>query len=361
MPRSTPCVSRLAGLVFGLVAAAPTLVQASPGVAGTRNLGMAQSARASAIGVDAAIANPAALAVTPMFEVEPLYQLRLSDRTHGLGFFVTDSLNNPRLALGLGYVFFRGSPRVGVPGTDGNSHALELSRFGHEAALPISIVAIPNWVALGVKLKYQYTSLRYLDDEGIARDAHDKLEAFGLDLSMIFVGGRWMRLAVIAENLSGHHPPAFDDDRELSIEGVDLDPMGTIDPGELTRVSDYPLSLTHSVAAYPLGSTRLNFSVDATYDFTSYADQGRVRPLVGGAGEIVLGPVPIRVGAFWDGAGRGDDDDKVFVSGGLAYQRDAKLGGWGADIGVAVSQQVTGDDLATTIGLNLGLRMHPDR
>ncbi|TPV93141.1 MAG: hypothetical protein B7733_22075 [Myxococcales bacterium FL481] len=334
---------------------------ANPGGLGSRHLGMANTGRASAVGVDAALVNPAALTVTPMFELETQYQVRIIDRTHGLGVFVTDSLNNPSLAIGLGYLFTRGRPLVRLPETDGGTRELELSRFGHQAALPFSVVAVPGWLALGGKLKYQYLSLRYLDDEGIARDAHDKLEAFGLDVSLMFVGGRWLRFVVLADNLSGHHPAPYDALRELSLDGVERDVDGEIDYHQLRRISEYPLALTHALAVYPLGSTRFSLNVDATYDLASYADQGRARPIVGGSGEIQLGPIPVRVGSFWDGGGRGRADDRVVVSGGVAYQRDAKPGGWGADMGLAFSQQVSGEHLATVIGVNLGLRLHPDR
>ncbi len=334
---------------------------AAIGVEGTRRLAMGQSTRGSATGAAAAFSNPAALSVKPLFEAQSYYQLGVSDRMHGLAALVVDSLNNPRLAVGLMYTFFRASPRVYFSAVDGEARALELSLLGHQAAVPISVVMLRNWLSLGLKPKYQYLSLRYLNDDGIADDAHSKLKSLGLDLSLLFVAGRWMRIGVVVENLSGAHPPAVTEERDLALVGVGLDAEVSVDTHELGRISAYPLSVSHGLAVYPLGRPQLSLNVDGSYDFTSFADEQRVRPILGGSAELVLGPVPVRVGSYWDGYGGGGDDDRVFVSVGVAYVRDARVGGWGVDLGVGVSQQVSGPNLATVVGANLGIRMHPDR
>ena len=50
-----------------------------------------------------------------------------------------------------------------------------------------------------------------------------------------------------------------------------------------------------------------------------------------------------------------------YVAGGVAFVRNAKLGGVGVDVGFGFRQEVAGPPgKETTIGFNLGLRMHPD-
>ena len=198
----------------------PQTVQASPGLEGTRNLAMGNSARASASGTSAAMASSATLSFSQQFAIEPSYQFALRDRTHGLGINIVDSLLNPRLAIGLGYAFMRGSPRVSLPRPGrGSSGELELSHFGHEASLLISVSAVRNWLAIALKPKYQYTSLRYLDDEGGARNATDKLSAFGLDGSIALNFADWVRVSVVGYNLVGVKQANYTDDEPLSLEG----------------------------------------------------------------------------------------------------------------------------------------------
>jgi len=71
--------------------------------------------------------------------------------------------------------------------------------------------------------------------------------------------------------------------------------------------------------------------------------------------------VPLRFGVVWDGRGKGKVDDRIFIAGGVAFVRPPKLGGVGVDVGFGFRQEVSGPPgLATTIGFNLGLRLHPD-
>lgn len=347
------------GLLFSGTLA-PAVAQASPGVDGTRNLAMGDRTRASASGTNAALTNPAHMSFSQQFAIEPLYQLKLQNRTSGVGILVMDSLNNPRFALGLGYLFMRGTPQVEFTNSAGEEDTLELVHYGHEVLGAISVVVVKQWLAIGIKPKYQYTSLRYRDDQGVAHNAHDKLNAFGLDTAVSLNLAGWVQLAVVGYNLLGSHDPAFvsDSDKDLAQMDVDVD---TFDRGTVSRLSDYPLMLGHGLAVFPLNHPDLSLNFDGTYDFTSFRNNDKhTRLTYGGSIEWVIAGVPLRFGSYWDSRDRGKDDDRVFVAGGIGYIKPAKLGGIGVDLGFGFSQQVAGPRPETILGLNIGLRIHPD-
>ena len=339
----------------------PHTVAASPAVDGTRNLSLGNVSRGSAYGTNAALINPAAMAFSHQFAVEPLYQLSLPSQTHGMGVVVMDTLNNPRLGLALGYIFMRGSPQISFTTVGGEERELRLSHFGHEAFGVLSITIVKQWLAIGVKPKYQYTSLRFRDDEGNAQNAHDKLNFFGLDAALGVNLLGWASLHVVATNLAGNHAPAYTEDRELSLTGFEVDPE-SVDHGSVSRVSDYPLSLAHGLSVFPLHHPDFSLNFDGVYDFTSYWEPDKyLRMTYGGSAEYVVGPVPLRFGTFWDGRGPGKGDDRVVIAGGLAYVKPAQIGGVGLDIGIGFQQDVRGDGpKETVLGLNIGLRIHPD-
>jgi hypothetical protein len=340
--------------------------QASPGIDGTRNLSMGNATRGSSTGTDALIINPAGLSYSQQFEIEPIYQFNLQNRTHGIGAFVSDSLNSPRFALGLGYVFTRGSPVIRYTDDVNERQSLPLVNFGHEVAGVISVSAIKNWLFIGVKPKWQYVSLRYLNDDGVAIDYKPKLNAFGLDAAIALNILDFAKIAVVGYNLFGPNLPARGDDTS---EG-ELDNVAQADPpnlntANLSRVSGYPRSLGHGLAIFPLRNPNFSLNVDATYDFTSYwtPDDKFTRITVNAGGEFVAGPVPIRIGGWWDGRGRGGADDRGYVSAGLGFIRPAQVGGVGVDFGVGFAQQVTGAERAqldTVLSINLGIRLRPD-
>ncbi len=354
-------LAALAGL------AAPGLAEASPAVDGTRNLSMGNATRGSSTGTDAAIINPAGIAYSQQFEIEPVYQFNLQTRMHGLGVFVSDSLNSPRIALALGYVFMRGTPRIRYDDPVGERSSLELVHFGHEVAGVLAVTAVRNWLYIGIKPKWQYVSMRYLDDSGTAVDFLPKHNAFGLDASVALNLLDWAKIAVVGYNLFGPNPPARGDDTgEAELSGVETADPANLNTENLRRISDYPRSLGHGLAVFPLRNPNFSLNVDATYDFTSYwtEDDKYTRITVNGGGEFIAGPVPIRVGGWWDSRGRGDADDRGYVTAGLGFIRPAQLGGVGVDFGVGFAQQVTGasrpTQLDTVISLNLGLRLRPD-
>jgi hypothetical protein len=344
----------------------PTLATASPGADGTRNLSMGNATRGSSTGTDAAIINPAGLSYAQQFEIEPLYQFNLQTQTHGLGVFISDSLNSPRLALALGYVFMNGSPRIRYDDLLGDRQALKLVHFGHEVSGVLSVTAIKNWLYIGIKPKWQYMSLRYLDDDGQARDYMPKHNAFGLDAAVAINLLDWAKIAVVGYNLFGPSPPARTDELVTEIEGlVDVDEDPRFNDANLRPVSDYPRSLGHGLAIFPLHNPDFSLNVDATYDFTSYRETQDqwTRITVNAGGEFVAGPVPIRLGGWWDSRGRGNTDDRGYVSAGLGFIRPAALGGVGVDVGVGFAQQVTGSitrELDTVLSINIGLRLRPD-
>ena len=346
--------------VAAAISGSPSTAEASPAVDGTRNLSLGGVSHSSSFGSNAALASPAMMSFSPVFTVEAMYQLNVQQRTNGLGLVVMDSLNNARVGLGLGYLFMRGTPEISYLDAETNQEVkLELSRFGHEAFGALSIVAVPNWVSIGLKPKYQYTSLRYRDTEGLARNAHRKLNAFGLDTALSLNIAGFAAISVLGLNVVGNHAPAFTDERDVSLAGLPV-AEGSIDNRNLSELSDYPLTLVHGLAVFPLRSPKLSINFDGTYEFTSFRFEDHTRLTYGGSAEFVAGPVPLRFGTIWDNRGKGTDDDRIYVAGGIAYAKDASPGGMGVDIGFGFQQQVSGPLKETILGINLGLRLHPD-
>jgi hypothetical protein len=334
---------------------------------------MGNSTRGSSAGSNAMLINPAGLSYAQQFSIDAMYQAALRDRTHGLGVFLSDSLNNSRFALGLGYVFMKGAPRLRYTDPDGLRRNLSLSHFGHEVLGVISVAAVKQWFFLAIKPKYQYTSLRYLDDDGAARNAADKLNAFGLDASVAVNFADWVRLTVIGYNLVGASEPAYTEEDPLSLEGIAMAEDPVIDPDDppfegaplnvsnVRRVADYPRTLAHGLAIFPLMNPNFSLNFDGTYDFSSYRRPDKqVRYTLGGSAEFVAGPVPIRAGSYFDSRGAGKADNRVHVSAGLGFVLNPKQGGAGVEIGAGFSRQVAGPLPETVIGVNVGVRLHPD-
>lgn len=351
----------------------PALAHAHPGVEGTRNLSLGSVARSSSFGTNAALINPSNMPFVQTFAIEPIYQVGIQGRRHGIGFVIMDSLNNPRLSVGLGYLVMRGSPTVGftsddpvrVP-TDGEASLerdLELVHIAHETFAAVGVTVVKNWLALGLKPKYQFSSLRYRDPMGVAHDAHQRLSAFGLDTSLTVNFQGWAAVSAIGTNLVGNHPPAFTEERELDLDEAGA-AAGTIDSGTVSELSDFPLTFEHGLSVFPLHSPNFSLNFDGIYDFSSFRHQKHVRMLYGGSAEFVVGPVPLRFGTLWDGRGESSNDDRLYVAGGLGYVKQARQGGVGVDIGAGVRQQVTGPGLGgqreTVLSFNLGLRIRPD-
>lgn len=348
-----------AALTAALLLIAST-THASPGVEGTRNMGMGGGGRSSAFGVSGALINPSNLGFNHVFAIEPMYQVHLPSRTHGIGVAVVDSLNNPRISLGLGYLFLKGTPSVKFDTVAMGERELRLSRFGHEAFAAISVAVVKKWLAIGLKPKYQYVSLRYRDDEGLAQNAARRLSAFGLDTSATLNFAGWVALSVLANNVTGNLAPPYTDDRHVTLTDVGYIDGREVDHDRLPELSEYPLTFEHGLAVFPLHHADFSLNFDGIYDFTTYRFENYTRVQYTGSAEYVLGPVPIRFGTTWDGRGRGNADDRVYVGGGLAYVKPAKVGGVGIDAGFSVRQQVTGPTKDTFLGFNLGIRIHPD-
>jgi hypothetical protein len=345
------------GLGANLVA---TEADASPAVDGTRNLSMGNTGRGSTYGTNAVLLNPSNMAFAQTFAIEPMYQLAIKSRTSGVGIIIMDSLNNSRVSLGLGYLFMRGKPTVKFLDESRHEQNLDISRFGHEAMLAVSVTIVKRWLAVAVKPKYQYVSLRYRDDEGLARNAAGKLNAFGLDAALTANFAGWAAIALTGTNLTGSSSPAYTDERDVKIEGIARLANGPINHGTLSEVADYPLGFGWGVSVFPLHHLDFSINADGFHDFTTYRFEKATRVVYGGSAEFVAGPVPIRFGTVWDSRGKGKKDDRVFVSGGIAYVRPPPVGSVGVDVGFGFSQQVMGPRMETVIGFNLGLRIHPD-
>lgn len=359
----------LAGGLLGL----PTVAEAHPGVEGTRNLSLGSVARSSSFGTNAALINPSNMPFVQSFQVEPIYQVGIQGRRHGLGFVIMDSLNNARVSIGLGYLVMRGSPtveftaddpvRVPAEGETSLQRELELVHVAHETFGAIGISVVKGWLSIGLKPKYQFSSLRYRDAMGVAHDAHERLSAFGLDTSMTLNFKGWAAVSALGNNLVGNHPPAFTADRELDLSGAGA-AAGSVDPGTVSPLSDFPLTFEHGLSVFPLHTPDFSLNFDGVYDFTTFKHEKHTRTVLGGSAEFVLGPVPLRFGTQWDGRGKSSTDDRIYVAGGLGYVRAPKDGGVGVDIGAGVRQQVSGPGLGgqleTVISVNLGLRIRPN-
>ena len=357
----------LAGGLMGL----PAVAQAHPGVEGTRNLSLGSVARSSSFGTNAALINPSNMPFVQSFQVEPLYQVGIQGRRHGLGFVIMDSLNNARVSIGLGYLVMRGSPtvsftsddpvRVPADGETSLQRDLELVHVAHETFGAVAVSVVKGWLSVGLKPKYQFSSLRYRDTAGVAHDANKRLSTFGLDTSITLNFKGWAAISAIGTNLVGNHRPAFTSERELNIAGA---AEGSIDTRTVSPISDFPLTFEHGLSVFPLHTPDFSLNFDGVYDFTTYKHEKHTRTVLGGSAEFVLGPVPLRFGTQWDGRGKSSNDDRIYVAGGLGYIRPPKDGGVGVDIGAGVRQQVTGPGLGgqleTVISVNLGLRIRPN-
>jgi hypothetical protein len=330
-------------------------------------------ARSSSFGTNAALINPSNMPFIQTFQVEPLYQVGIQGLRHGLGFVIMDSLNNSRVSIGLGYLVMRGSPtvsftsddpvRVPADGETSLQRELQLVHVAHETFGAIGIAVVKGWLSVGLKPKYQFSSLRYRDSMGVAHDANKRLSTFGLDTSVTLNFKGWAAVSALANNVVGNHRPAFTDARELGLAEAGA-ASGTIDTGTVTPLSDFPLTFEHGLSVFPLHTPDFSLNFDGVYDFSTYRFEKYTRKLYGGSAEFVLGPVPLRFGTQWDSRGRGGKDDRLYVAGGLGYMRPPKEGGVGVDIGAGVRQQVTGPGLGgqleTVISVNLGLRIRPN-
>lgn len=352
-----------------LLAFAPTRARAEPpGVMTTRHLSMGNASRASASGASAAMINPAAMGLTPTFTIQPAYQVRVEDRTHGVAVTAMDSLNNSRLAIGLTYAFMHGTPEVTYNDTNGLEETLRLRHVGHEAGLSIGVVAVPGWLLVGVRPKYQFTSLRFEDPTGATVDANETHSAFGLDASLQLLVAGWVSVAALGYNLTGTHPAAWTEDRALTLDPLPVD-YSTLDPANVSRLSDYPRTFAHAIAVFPTRRPGFSINFDGTYDFTSYwntdldgdgEDDRWARLTLGGGAEYTIGPVPLRVGGYWDRRGPASDDDRGYITGGVGFVRGTpSAGGVGVDIGVGFSRQIAGPNPETFIGAHIGLLLNP--
>jgi hypothetical protein len=317
---------------------------------------MGGASRASSRGTGAMLVNPANLGFTRQFEITPAYQARLENNTHGVGFLAMDSLNNERIALGLGYIATVGGPKIRYQDVNGEDKTLQLVHGGHEVGMPISLNAVLGWLAFGIRPKFQFTSLRFRDLEGARHDARREQTAFGLDLAMSISFRQYATVSVVAQNLTGPAPPAT----TLNLAPLVITP-GSLDRGRLSPVSDYPRTLAHALAVFPTRSPGFSLNFDGLYDFTSYrADEKFTRMVfAGGAEYTIRNLVPLRIGGFWDSRGRGSADDRGYIAFGLGFTRPPSKGSVGFDLGVGFRRQIVGPNPDTVLALNLGLLLNP--
>lgn len=321
---------------------------------------MGGASRASTSGAEAMLVNPANLGFTRQFEIQPAYQVNIERNTHGAGLLAMDSLLNERLALGLGYAMTLGGPKLGyVDAATGETKSLQLAHAAHEVGLPIAINVVRGWLAFGVRPKFQYSVLRFLDGEGGRQDARKQQLAFGLDLALSFSARRYMTVSFVAQNLTGPAPPATT---------LNLAPLvimdGSLSRGRVSPVSDYPRSVAHGLAVFPTQKPGFSINFDGMYDFTSYrtADDKFTRMLFAGGVEYsVRDAVPLRLGGYWDSRGRGKEDDRGYISFGAGYFTSPGKGQVGLNFGLGFSRQITGPTPDTTLAITLGVLLNPNR
>lgn len=350
-------VARVCALLVAVLAFVRTSpAQANPGLEGTRHVGMGGASRASSRGTGAMLVNPANLGFSRQFQLEPAYQVNVEDNTHGVGFLAMDSLKNERLALGLGYIATIGGPRLKYEDVNGDTQSQRLVHGGHELSLPIGLNAVLGWLAFGVRPKFQYTTLRFLDAAGERRDARKQQIAFGLDVAMSFTMKRYAAISVVGYNLTGPAPPATT---------LDLTPLvynpATLDRSRISPLSDYPRSVAHGLAVFPTGDAGFSLNFDGFYDFTSYRADDKFTRMVfaGGAEYTIKDLVPVRLGGRWDSRGRGKQDDRGYLALGVGFLRAPPKGSVGWDVGVSFSRQVTGPSPDTVLAVNIGLLLNP--
>lgn len=348
------CLS--AALAVSATVAIPSRAQAAPGLDGTRNLGMGGATRASSTGSGAMLANPANMGFTRQFLIDPVYQAQIENNTHGVGIQAMDSLMNPRVAVGLGYVATLGLPNVTFKDDRGGDHQLELFHMAHEVGLPIAINAAPGWLAFGVRPKFLQSSLRFVDAQGDPHDAKKQRLAFGLDLAMTVSIKQYVNVSVVGQNLVGPAPPAT---------SLRLDPFvvaaDSLSRSQVSLLSDFPRTLAHGLAVFPTRQNGFSINFDGLYDFTSFRHQDKYTRMIfaGGAEYTIKNAVPLRLGGYWDSRGRGKQDDRGFIACGIGFVRDAPKRGIGFDLGVGFSRQITGPDPETRLAVNLGIRINP--
>jgi len=354
---------RLRTLALGILAlgalSRPTLASANPGLEGTRNLALGGATRASATGASAYFVNPAAMNMSRTIEVQTNYQAALERNTHGFGIAAVDSMNSRRVALGLGYSTMLGLPKVGFSEIDADGpRELRLNHRAQEVGLALSVIVIKRWLVIGVKPKYQNSSLRFLDSDDTRQDARPTHHAFGVDVgaSMSILG--WVNLAVVGYNLSGPQEPAHTEETGLDLEPYDV-VDGSFDPKYLPRISAYPRGFGHGAAVFPFRTLQLSVNFDGAYDVTSYAADKFIRKTYGGGGEYQLGRLLLRLGGGWDSRGRGSDDDRGYISAGLGVLKAAEQGKVGVIATVGFRRDLSGILPETYLGANLGLRFNP--
>ena len=352
--------SVLAGFGLGLGLGDPPPAQANPGLEGTRNLGLGGATRASATGSSAYFVNPAAMSMTRSLEVTTDYQAAVERNTHGFGVAAVDSMNSPRVALGLGYSTMLGAPKIGFQELGAEApRELKMSHRAQEVGLGLSIVVIKRLLVIGVKPKYQNSSLRFVDSDETRQDAQPTHHAFGVDVgaSVSILG--WVNLAFVGYNLSGPKAPAYTEETGLNLEPFELEP-GSFDPKLLPRISDYPRGFAHGVAVLPFRSLRLSINFDGAYDVTTYAAQDKfIRKTYGGSAEYILGKLVLRAGGGWDSRGRGSEDDRGYISAGFGVMKEATPGKVGVIASLGFRRDLSGLLPETYLGANVGLRFNP--
>jgi hypothetical protein len=360
LPRPRAHPARLACLWAAAWFAIPSLAQASPGLGGTRNLGMGGASRASTSGAEAMLVNPANMGFTRQLEIQPLYQGNIETNTHGAGLLAMDSLLNERVALGFGYAMTYGGPKATyIDSATGKERTLQLAHAAHEVGIPLAINVVRGWLAFGVRPKFQYSVLRFADDNGQRQDARKQQLKFGLDLALTFSAKQYVTLAIVAQNLTGPAP---------SQVTLDLAPLtimdGSLSRGRVSPLSDYPRSVAHGLAVFPTRRPGFSINFDGMYDFTTYrtADDKFTRMVFSGGVEYSIREVvPLRLGGYWDGRGRGKEDDRGYISFGGGYYTNPGKGQVGLNFGLGFSRQITGPSPDTTLAITLGVLLNPNR
>jgi hypothetical protein len=155
-----------------------TTAAAAQDVYGTRSLGMGGALRAAPSGDSAVLLNPAGMTLTRAFQINSLYQYRVSDSASIFNVSVVDSVTT-RVAAGLFYTLTRASPERRLALGGGKTFDLNETVTNHEAGLSLAY-PLGSILHLGMTNKYVRhevqqpantpTSLQYSGTQGYTMD-----------------------------------------------------------------------------------------------------------------------------------------------------------------------------------------------
>jgi hypothetical protein len=280
-------VSALSGFSFVSEASAQTAaaVPVADDYETTRGMAMGLGARASAASTSALSYNPANLALGHAYHIETVVGYSPQPGRFGFGGSVVDGFSSP-VALGTQYRYILGNGRDGQSGMDGRAGLA---------------YAFSDAFAIGIAGRY-ISFQREGRQEGDVRGPY--AEGVNIDASIRVTPLPNFHIAAIGQNFIDYGTPL----------------VPRLVGGSMSYTIDNMVTL----------------AIDGFADLSTFHDAaGNLRPemLLGAAGEVFTGEVPIRLGYFYD-SGRGIH----YITAGVGFVQPE----YGIDF--AWRQQIVGDD-----------------